>query len=164
MPGRKTFLHLKARYSSSRARHTTYQSYTSTDPLQHPSPPQKNHPRADLRACMPSAAGRGGGRRLMASTAQRFRSFYKLFPPAQPRAEVPLRRASVGLGLGWHGTAALPAAQDRAEQQELPGVGKQAAICATAAGGNQQCLELYVHVAKERALRSLLSKEGQSQD
>lgn len=43
-------------------------------------------------------------------------------------------------------------------------MGKQAGICTTAACRNQQCLELYVHVAKERALRSLLSKEGQSQD
>lgn len=99
MPGRKTFLHLKARYPSSHANHTTYQSYTSTDPHQHPSPPQKNHPRADLRVCMPSAAGRAGECRMMASTAQRFPSFYKLFPPAQPRGEVSLWWASVGLGL-----------------------------------------------------------------
>lgn len=65
---------------------------------------------------MPSAAGRAGECRMMASTAQRFPSFHKLFPPAQPRGEVPLWWASVGLGLTQPGTTALQAAQDRAEQ------------------------------------------------
>lgn len=62
-------------------------------PHQHPSSSpgmQRNHTRADLRAHVPSATGRDGERGTMPSTAQRFPSLSKLFPPAGPKAEVSL--------------------------------------------------------------------------